>query len=54
MPGQNVQVMSGVPGYMQPNIGQQFAHYLGPMTAPNAPQMQFFGQQNCQNGPNKT
>ena len=54
MPSQNVQIMSGVPGYMQPNVGQQIAPYLGPMTTPYAPQIQLFGQQNGQNGPNKS
>ena len=49
MPSQNVQIMSGVPGYMQPNVGQQIAPYLGPMTALNVPQMQFFGQETGQN-----
>ena len=54
MPSQNVQIMSQVPGYMQPNVGQQFGPLLGQQTGQNAPQRQFFGQQNCQNGPNKT
>ena len=49
IPSQNVQIMSGVPGYMQPNVGQQIAPYLGPMTALNVPQMQFFGQETGQN-----
>ena len=52
-PSQNVQIMSGIPGFMQPNVGQQFGPLLGQVTAPNAPQMQFFGQQTGQNGPNK-
>ena len=52
LPGSSIQTIhfkSGVPGYMQPNVGQQIGPSPGQMIAPYAPQRQLFTQPTGQN-----